>query len=259
MRAISLLAAAGVDWNALTTVHRASEGRGAEVYRFLRDEAGAGFIQFIPIVERPTRDGVPFGPDVTSRSVTPTGYGTFMRDVFDEWVRHDVGEVYVQAFDTALAAWVGEPIPLCVFAPECGSSLAMEFNGDVYSCDHFVEPAHLIGNIRTPSSRRPRVEPRAVGLRARTRPNGFRDRVWTAPPASPATAAVRRTDSCPIPAEGPTSTICAPAIWTSSGTWTSRCGSWRRRSSRDSRRHSSWKLWRSPTAQGAPPGPADRR
>ena len=104
-------------------------------------------IQFIPIVERPSRDGVPYGDAVTERSVTAEQWGRFLAGVFDEWVRRDVGEVYVQMFDAALANWYGEPPGLCVHAPTCGTALALEFNGDVYSCDHFVDPEHLLGNI----------------------------------------------------------------------------------------------------------------
>lgn len=147
MEAIARLEAHGVRWNALATVHHANEGLGAAVYRHLRDEAGARFIQFIPIVERPTSNGVPFGSAVTERSVSAAGYGTFMVDVFEEWIRRDVGTVFVQTFDAALATWSGLPSPLCVHAETCGDALAMEFNGDVYPCDHFVEPERILGNV----------------------------------------------------------------------------------------------------------------
>jgi uncharacterized protein len=147
MRGLAHLREKGVAWNALTAVHAGNADRPAEVYRFLRDECGATFIQFIPIVERPSRGGVPFGQAVTERSVTARQWGRFLSGVFDEWVRRDVGEVYVQLFDVALANWYGEPAGLCVHSPTCGTALALEFNGDVYSCDHFVEPAHLLGNI----------------------------------------------------------------------------------------------------------------
>ncbi|HMK92302.1 MAG TPA: anaerobic sulfatase maturase [Thermoleophilia bacterium] len=147
MRGLEHLREAGVDWNALTTVHAANADHPAEVYRFLRDECDAEFVQFIPIVERPCHDGVPYGDAVTERSVSPQQWGSFLNGVFDEWVRRDVGQVYVQQFDVALANWYGEPSGLCVHSPTCGAALAMEFNGDVYSCDHFVEPGHLLGNI----------------------------------------------------------------------------------------------------------------
>ena len=156
------LQAAGVEWNALTTVHAANGDHGREVYRFLRDECGARFVQFIPIIERVAEatDGeVPWsswrdrplyeqkGDLVTNRSVTAEQYGRFLIDVFEEWVRRDVGEVYVQMFDVALANWVGEPPGLCVHSETCGLALALEHTGDLYSCDHFVEPAYKLGNI----------------------------------------------------------------------------------------------------------------
>ena len=90
---------------------------------------------------------------MTGRSVTAEQYGLFLNGVFDEWVHHDVGEVFVQMFDVALANWYGEPPSLCVHSKTCGLALAMEHNGDMYSCDHFVEPGYLLGNIRqTPMS-----------------------------------------------------------------------------------------------------------
>ena len=158
------LKAAGVEWNALTTVHAANGDHGREVYRFLRDDLGASFIQFIPIIERvaeASADGtVPWtswrdrplyeqkGEVVTGRSITGDQYGRFLIDVFEEWVRHDIGEVYVQMFDVSLANWVGEPPSLCVHSKTCGSALALEHTGDLYSCDHFVEPAYKLGNIK---------------------------------------------------------------------------------------------------------------
>jgi uncharacterized protein len=160
MRGLGHLRDAGVEWNALTTIHAANAGHGREVYRFLRDECGAKFVQFIPIIERVTdaaqewaswRDRplyVQEGAEVTERSVTGAQYGRFLVDVFEEWVRRDVGSVYVQMFDVALANWVGEPPSLCVHSETCGSALALEHTGDLYSCDHFVEPEHRLGNIR---------------------------------------------------------------------------------------------------------------
>jgi uncharacterized protein len=158
---LDALRSAGVEWNALTTIHAANADRGRDVYRFLRDELEARFIQFIPIIERVAvgeaeawtswRDRplyVQQGDEVTSRSVTAEQYGRFLIDVFEEWVRRDVGEVYVQMFDVALANWVGEPPSLCVHSETCGLALALEHTGDVYSCDHFVEPEHKLGNIR---------------------------------------------------------------------------------------------------------------
>jgi uncharacterized protein len=166
VRGLDHLKAQGVEWNVLTTVHAANGEHGARVYRFLRDQLGARFIQFIPIIERATPEtlslanagwgshvkGRPLytqeGDLVTKRSIGPAQYGRFMIDVFEEWVRRDIGTVYVQMFDTALANWVGEPGGMCVHAKTCGLQLAIEHNGDLYSCDHFVEPRYRLGNIK---------------------------------------------------------------------------------------------------------------
>jgi uncharacterized protein len=166
VRGLNVLRGHQVDYNILTTVHAANEHRGREVYRFLRDDCGAEFMQFIPIVERATPDTLAAanagwgerselrplyvldGSLVTERTVTPDGYGRFLIDIFEEWVRRDVGVVYVQMFDTALANWVGEPGGMCVHAETCGLQVALEHNGDLYSCDHFVEPRFKLGNIR---------------------------------------------------------------------------------------------------------------
>jgi uncharacterized protein len=147
IRGLDRLKARRVRWNVLTTVHRANEDRGLEVYRFLRDDLGAQYLQLIPIVERPSPGGIPVGDVVTDRSVTRDGYGRFLVEVFEEWVRRDVGRVYVQMFDSSLANWVGVSGGMCVHAETCGAALALEHNGDLYSCDHFVEPDHLLGNI----------------------------------------------------------------------------------------------------------------
>ena len=148
MRGLAALREHDVEWNALTTVNAANAAHAGDVYRFLRDACDCRFVQFIPIVERPAQDGVPYGDAVTGRSVTADQWGAFLIDVFEEWVRRDVGEMYVQLFDVALGSWYGEPSGLCVHSPTCGSALALEFNGDVYACDHFVEPQYLRGNIR---------------------------------------------------------------------------------------------------------------
>ncbi|MFZ0325335.1 MAG: anaerobic sulfatase maturase [Actinomycetes bacterium] len=159
MRGLGILRDAGVEWNALTTVHAANDTHGREVYSFLRDDCGAKYVQFIPIIERLAENSDPQaswsdrplyvqdGSVVTNRSVGGEQYGRFLVDVFEEWVRHDVGSVYVQMFDVALANWVGEPPGLCVHSETCGLALALEHTGDLYSCDHFVEPKYLLGNI----------------------------------------------------------------------------------------------------------------
>lgn len=148
MAGLALLKKHAVDYNVLVCVHAANAGHPLRVYRFLRDEVGAEFMQFIPIVERERGSGSQKAIRVTGRSVTGRQYGDFLIAVFDEWVRHDVGRVFVQSFDVALAAWLGQPPSLCVFQETCGQAMAMEHNGDLYACDHFVEPAHRLGNIQ---------------------------------------------------------------------------------------------------------------
>jgi len=149
IRGLDLLKAHDVRWNVLCTVNAANQAQGAGVYRFLRDDLGAEFIQLIPVVERDNDTGFQEGDTVTDRSVGPEAWGRFLTDVFDEWVTRDVGTVYVSHFDAALAAWLGVQGSMCVFAETCGDAVALEHNGDLYSCDHFVEPAHLVGNITT--------------------------------------------------------------------------------------------------------------
>jgi uncharacterized protein len=160
------LRAHDVPFNVLCTVNAANQGRGREVYRFFRDELQAQWIQFIPIVERateetlgaanqgwsdrPGREKRPLytqtGGLVTERSVGGAQYGQFLIDVFEEWVRCDVGRVYVQLFDVTLEAHFGRHL-LCIHAPTCGYGPALEHNGDLYTCDHFVEPGQELGNI----------------------------------------------------------------------------------------------------------------
>jgi uncharacterized protein len=166
MRGLDVLKRHNVDWNALTTVNAANADHGLEVYKFLRDELGAAYIQLIPIVERVTGELLELaesgwgerakdrplykqeGSLVTHRSVTAEQYGRFLIEVFDEWARNDVGDVFVPNFDTALGHWLGmEDFGSCVHAPTCGRALALEHNGDLYSCDHYVEPEYRLGNI----------------------------------------------------------------------------------------------------------------
>ena len=147
MRGIRLLQKHGAEFNILTTVHAANEKHGRRVYQFLRDEVKTQFMQFIPIVERDNDSGYQEGDSATDRSVSAAGYGQFLIEMYEEWVRHDVGRVFVQIFDVALAAWTGAPPGLCIFDETCGLAMAMEHNGDVYSCDHYVEPDYKLGNI----------------------------------------------------------------------------------------------------------------
>jgi uncharacterized protein len=141
MQGLALMKQHDVEFNVLTTVHAANMDHPSQVYRFLRDRVGTTFIQFIPIVER---DGA---GKASARSVTGRAYGRFLSSVFDEWVRQDIGRVFVQIFDVALAAWVGQRPGLCIFEETCGQALALEHTGDLYSCDHFVEPEYRLGNV----------------------------------------------------------------------------------------------------------------
>ncbi len=147
LRGVDYLTKYGVEFNILTTVHAANASQPLKVYRFIRDEVGAQFMQFIPIVERDNDTGYQEGDKVTLRSVGSEQYGNFLIAIFEEWVRKDVGKVFVQIFDVALAAWSGNRPGLCVFEETCGTALAMEHNGDIFSCDHYVEPDYLVGNL----------------------------------------------------------------------------------------------------------------
>ena len=147
LHGLALLQSHDVECNVLCTVNSANQDHGLTVYRFFRDELDARYLQFIPIVERENESGFQEGDTVTERSVAPEAWGRFMIAVFDEWVMHDVGTVFVQTFDAALGAWLGLPASVCVFAETCGNAVALEHNGDLYSCDHFVEPEYLLGNI----------------------------------------------------------------------------------------------------------------
>jgi uncharacterized protein len=145
---IDLLKKHNVEFNILTTLNAANVQHPLDVYHFLRDEVGTPFMQFIPIVERDNATGFQEGDHITPRSVTGRQYGDFLIAIFDEWVRRDVGRVFVQIFDVALAAWVGQRPGLCIFEETCGTALALEHTGDVYSCDHYVEPKHKLGNLQ---------------------------------------------------------------------------------------------------------------
>jgi uncharacterized protein len=166
MRGLDYIKKHGVEFNILCTVHAANGDHGLEVYRFFRDELETEFIQFIPIVERATETLLPLanegwserpggdrplymqsGELVTGRSIQSEQYGRFLIDIFEEWVRRDVGKVYVQMFDVTLGSHVGQH-SLCIFSPTCGNALAIEHTGDLYSCDHYVEPDYLLGNIK---------------------------------------------------------------------------------------------------------------
>jgi uncharacterized protein len=159
----------GVDFNTLTVVNRKNSREPRKVYEFLR-RFGSGFMQFIPLVEREAPADNPLGLDhaeppvlrpddenlvqstrVTPWSLRPEHYGEFLVTIFDEWVRRDVGRVFVQLFDVTLGNWAGQPGGLCVFSEKCGNALAIEHNGDVYSCDHYVYPDYRLGNVMAES------------------------------------------------------------------------------------------------------------
>jgi serine-type anaerobic sulfatase-maturating enzyme len=182
MRGLELLKQHRVEFNTLTVVHRANSQQPLEVYHFLKS-IGSQFLQFIPLVERaapaemkalgydfaepplplPGSAGIaagaslpviskPAGTDAAAPGVTPWSveadqYGSFLCAIFDEWIRRDVGNVFVQLFDVALGNWMGLGSSLCVFAERCGAALAVEHNGDLYSCDHYVYPKHHLGNL----------------------------------------------------------------------------------------------------------------
>ncbi len=157
MRGLGFLKKHGVEFNTLTVVQRHNSYHPLEVYRFLK-EIGSRFMQFIPIVERVAEQPDPSGlvlisPDseakaaVTEWSVEALQFGKFLCAIFDEWVRNDVARIYVQLFDVALESWVGSEPSLCVFRRTCGDALVVEHNGDIYSCDHYVYPENLLGNI----------------------------------------------------------------------------------------------------------------
>ena len=164
MRGLEVLQRYGVEYNTLTVVHRKNSAHPLEVYRFLK-QIGSTFHQYIPLVERslvappseangllqialapPGQRSSPRSP-VTEWSVESEAYGRFLIAIFDEWVRHDVAQTFVQMFDVALGIWAQAGASLCVFAPTCGSALALEHNGDVYSCDHYVYPEYRLGNL----------------------------------------------------------------------------------------------------------------
>jgi len=161
MRARALLRKHGVRVNVLCCINRANETHGREVYRFLRDTAGFDFMQFIPIVEKSDFERVaprvqdPLGqPEradpllmVTPWTVRSENYGRFLNAVFDEWVRHDVGTVFVQQFEVTLGSVMGMPAAICVFSKHCGRALAIEHDGGFFSCDHFVYDEYKLGNI----------------------------------------------------------------------------------------------------------------
>lgn len=167
VRGVEKLYRAGVQYNTMTTVNKSSEGHGLEVYNFMKS-LGSRYMQFMPVVEhikyplnaagKPNKGARPHIVDPNEQdailapwSVSAMGYGRFMCDIFDYWVRNDVGSFYVNLFDSTLAGWVGAQPGTCVYAETCGGNSIIEHNGDVYACDHFVYPQYRLGNIATDS------------------------------------------------------------------------------------------------------------
>ena len=159
MRGLRLLNRHRVEWNAMATVNAANVEHPLEFYRYFRDELDCQFLQFTPVVERRYMSGgesrlmhaaEPSG-ELVPYSVTAEQWGRFLCAIFDEWVRHDVGRMFVQLFDSTLANWVGEAVGVCTMSKYCGHAAVIEHNGDVYSCDHFVFPEYKLGNLNEKS------------------------------------------------------------------------------------------------------------
>jgi uncharacterized protein len=162
MKGLERLRKHGVEYNVMACVAGETAGRPLDVYHFFKKE-GVEFIQLFPVVERipdelsgqrgfrlgtpPLLDREETNIGVTPWSVAPEPYGDFLIAVFDEWVKNDVGRVFVMNFEWALNAWMGNASPVCVFAKQCGRSIVLEHNGDVYACDHHVYPEYRLGNI----------------------------------------------------------------------------------------------------------------
>ncbi|NDL65606.1 anaerobic sulfatase maturase [Acerihabitans arboris] len=158
INAIQLFKQYHIDFNVLAVVNDETARAPLEIYRFITQELGAHYVQFIPAVEQmssgPGRGELIYPRAAGDKMLTPwsvsgEAYGSFINTLFDYWVRHDVGRVFVQLFDNALAAWSGVTPGLCVMRPTCGQALVAEQNGDIYSCDHFVYPEHKLGNLMT--------------------------------------------------------------------------------------------------------------
>lgn len=146
-KGLDMLKKHGVEHNILACVNAVTGDHPLDVYKYFRDDLGVQFIQFIPVVEPVPDNTRPGHVTASEHSVSGQQYGRFLNDIFDEWVHRDVGKVFVQIFDVTLGAWMGQPGGLCVYARTCGNALALEHNGDLYACDHFVIPGEKRGNI----------------------------------------------------------------------------------------------------------------
>jgi uncharacterized protein len=162
MKGLRLLQKHRVDYNVLACVAKETAYKPLEVYRFFKKQ-GVEFIQFTPVIERvaderSSKYGLSLASPsdleeeekntaVTPWTVEPEAYGDFLIAIYEEWVRADVGKVFVMNFEWALNAWIGNPSPVCIFAEQCGRAVALEHNGDLYACDHYVYPEYRLGNI----------------------------------------------------------------------------------------------------------------
>lgn len=156
LRGIRYMQAAGAEFNTMTAINNISEGKGREVYLYLKS-IGSRYMQFMPVMEH-VRDGFIVPPETPGAKIAPwsvsdIGFGKFMCDIFDEWIQGDVGTYFVGHFDAALARWCGVPPGTCAYAETCGGNAVIEHNGDVYVCDHFVYPEYRLGNIKEESLR----------------------------------------------------------------------------------------------------------
>ena len=140
MAGLDNMKSAGVEFNTLTVVQADNGNHPQRVYDFLKS-IGSRYFQFIPIVEP-----LP-GGGVTNRSVQPEQWGRFMTGIFDSWIKSDIGDIFIQHFDMLLGLHAGYPASVCVHAETCGNAMAIEHDGTVYSCDHFVSPEYRIGNV----------------------------------------------------------------------------------------------------------------
>ncbi|MHA1890613.1 MAG: anaerobic sulfatase maturase [Promethearchaeota archaeon] len=149
IRGLKKLQENDVEFNILACVNNVTAEHPLEIYRFFRDDLKVKFLQFIPIVEKYASTSKKKDDKKIVRPISVNGkkYGEFLNKIFDEWVKQDVGEIFIQIFDVTLGAWIGRAGGLCIFSKTCGNALAMEHNGDLYPCDHFVFPDQKRGNI----------------------------------------------------------------------------------------------------------------
>jgi len=143
MRGINYLKKYEVDYNIICCLNRFNADYPFELYDFFMEESGTNYWQFIPIVERKLGTN-----DMTDYSVQPGQFGRFLVNIFNRWIRNDVGQISIQIFDVAFRVFMGLNPGLCIFEETCGNNLAIEHNGDLFSCDHYVETDYLLGNIK---------------------------------------------------------------------------------------------------------------